>query len=463
MFGSGRVITEDDMRNKMLKKPVHTLVAQMAVPTTISQIITVIYNTADTYFVANIGKSAAAAVGVGFSLMSIIQAIGSGMGMGAGSLISRELGAKKPETASRHGSSALALSIVFALILSIVGLAELKGMMRLLGSSETMLSYACDYCRYILIGCPVMCASLVLNIILRSEGSARFAMFGIFTGGILNIILDAFFIRTLGMGIAGAAIATVISQFVSLVILIVPFIAKRSIIKLKLSYISHSAGDYVLIFKTGAPTICRQGLASIAAAMLNVKARMYGDAAIAAVTIANKIYLLVRNIVLGIGQGYQPVAGYNFGAGNKLRTRHAFSFACLLGTVISTVAAVVVFFNARSIICWFQDDSEVIAIGIKALYFACIAMPFMAYSTYVDQLYQCLGFCKTATFLACCRQGIMFLPVIIILPEVIGITGVQCAQPLSDILSFLLCIPFQVVFFRKVLRTYDSPSKERKV
>lgn len=449
---------KNSTRDLMLTKPINKLIVKMAVPTTIIQIISVIYNTADTYFVSHLGKSAAAAVGVGFSLMSIIQALGFGFGMGAGSLISRELGAKKDQEANKNATSALAAVILLSVILAIVGLSNLSGVMKLLGSSSTMLSYSCSYGKYILIGCPIMCMSLVLNIILRSEGNAKYAMFGTVSGGILNIALDPLFIYVYNLGIAGAAIATIISQFISLIILSIPFITHKSIIRLNIKYISLSPSDYLKIITTGAPTFCRQGLASFASALLNRKAALYSDAALAAVTIANKIYLLVRNIILGIGQGFQPVAGYNFGAGQKKRTKDAFIFSCFLGTIISTLSAILIFLNAEQVIKWFQSDIDVVSYGKVALYFACIAMPFMVYSTFVDQIYQCLGFSKIATLLACSRQGIMFIPLIIILPRILDFTGVQVAQPLADILSFFLCIPFQIWFFKHILNDKEKQS-----
>lgn len=447
---------KDSIRNEMLTKPINKLVIKMAVPTTIIQIISVVYNTADTYFVSHIDKSAAAAVGVGFSLMSIIQAVGFGFGMGAGSLISRELGAKEVNKAYKNANSALAAVFVLSIIISIVGLLNLEPVMRLLGSSSTMLSYSCDYGKYILMGCPIMCMALVLNVILRSEGSAKYAMFGIITGGVLNMFLDPVLIYTFDFGIAGAAIATIISQFISMVILLIPFLLHKSIVRLNIKYISHSVPDYIKIITTGSPTFCRQGLASFASALLNRKARLYGDAAIAAVTIANKIYLLIRNIILGIGQGFQPVAGYNYGAGKKKRTKDAFIFSCIIGTIISTLSAVIIFLNAEMIISWFQNDADVVSYGKTALYFACMAMPFMVYSTFVDQIYQCLGFSKIAALLACSRQGIMFIPLILILPAFYKFTGVQIAQPLADILSFFMCIPFQIWFFKKILNTKSS-------
>ena len=445
-------INPESQRKKMLETPMPRLIASLALPTTASQLVSTIYNTADTYFVAQIGTSAAAAVGVVFSLMSIIQAMGFGLGMGSNSLISRRLGARKNEEANRYGSSAFAAALLAGCILMVVGLLFLHPLMKLLGSTDTMLPYCADYARIILLGAPIMCSAFVLNNILRSEGEAFFAMWGLCAGGILNVFLDPLFIFGLKMGIAGAALATVLSQCVSFLLLLSVFLRGKSIVKLHPGFVSRKAADYLLIISTGAPTFFRQGLASLASALINVNASIYGDAAVAAVTIANKIYLLVRNIILGIGQGFQPVAGYNYGAGNKRRVREAFWVATWMGTVICVIAAVLLAFNAGTVIAWFRsDDPEVIRIGTVALYFACGVMPLMAYSTYVNQIYQCLGFRVPATVLASCRQGICFLPLAFLLPRVLHLTGVQMLQPGADLLTFLIALPMQIHFFRKEL------------
>ena len=445
-------INPEAQRQKMIHTPVPRLIVSLSLPTIASQLVSTIYNTADTYFVAKIGTSAAAAVGVVFALMSIIQALGMGLGMGANSLISRRLGAKENEAASRTASSAVAASFLSGCAILVLGLIFLHPLMRILGSTETMLPYSASYARIILMGSPVMCAAFTMNGILRSEGEAMFAMWGLCTGGILNMILDPVFIFGLHMGIAGAALATVLSQFVSFCILFSVFLRGKSIVCLQRRLISRRAADYLLIVTTGAPTFCRQGLASLASALLNINAAPYGDAAVAAVTISNKIYLLVRNIILGIGQGFQPVAGYNYGAGLPKRVREAFRFSTLLGTVICCIAAALLACFASPVIAWFRhDDPEVIRIGTHALYFACGVMPFMAFSTYVNQIYQALGIRIPATILACCRQGICFVPLALILPRLLGLTGVEMLQPAADLATFFIAVPYLLRLYRRQL------------
>lgn len=447
-----RVLTSEEQHRRMLQTPVPRLILSLAAPTVASQLISIIYNTADTYFVSQISTSASAAVGVVFSLQSIIQAYGFGVSMGAGSLISLRLGEKKDLEANRCASSGLLAELAGGLLMLILGLLYLKPLMCALGATQTMLPHACAYGRIILMGAPVMCCSFILNCILRAEGAALASMIGLCSGGLINIALDPLLIFTFQMGTAGAAAATVASQCVSLVILMIAFCRTKSIVQLHPRYISRRLRDYVQIVTVGFPTIARQGMASFASALMNVQGAVYGDVAVAALTISNKVYLLVRNIVIGIGQGFQPVAGYNYGAGDNKRTREAFIFVVKLGTVVCTLAAGILAAFAGPIIGWFRADPEVIAIGRVALLYACAVMPFMAYSTFVNQLYQCLGFKVPATVLASLRQGICFLPLIFLLPHFLGLQGVQMTQPGSDLLTFFICIPFQIVFFRKHLR-----------
>lgn len=444
-------ITEEKQRQKMLNTPVPRLVTSLAVPTVITMLITVIYNTADTFFISQINKSASAAVGAVYAVMSVIQAVGYGFGMGSGSLCSRRLGQQKHEEADRYCSSAFFAAAVVGGLIGILGLCFLEPMLSMLGCSETMMPYAIPYARYILMAAPVTCATFVLNNTLRSEGQARLAMFGMAGGGLLNLFLDPLLISVFHMGTAGAAIATALSQTVSFLVLLFQFLRKKTIIHIRLGNASRKLLDYGLILATGAPTICRQALGSVASAALNIQAVVYGDAAVAAMTISNKCYILVRNVVIGIGQGFQPAAGFNYGAGCRKRARESFLFACKAGTAVCLVSAVVLAVFSKQILWWFCKDYEVLEYGRVALLYGCAALPFLAFSTYVNQLYQCLGFKVPATFLASCRQGIFFLPVVLILPRFVGVTGVQMAQPLADFLTFLISCPFLAAIFRNKL------------
>ena len=424
----------------------------MSVPTVISQLMTVIYNTADTFFVSKIGTSASAAVGIVFSVMSIIQALGYGICMGTSSLISIYLGEKRDDEANKISSSGLFASVVMGLVIGILGLIFLEPLMKILGSTDTILPYACSYAKFIFAGAPIMCGSFLLNAILRAEGESGLSMITHLIGGAANIILDPILIFKFNLGTAGAAIATVMSQLVSLILMAIVFATGRSNVKVSVKCISRKAATYKKIILTGIPTICRQSLGSISSALLNRQASIYGDAAVAAVTIANKVYTLVRGVTLGIGQGFQPVAGYNFGAGDKKRTGKSFIWACIYGSVICCSFAVVIAFFPSRIIGFFRDDAAVVEIGTKTLQFLCLSMPVLGYSTFVNQLYQSLGFKGRATFLACCRQGIFFIPALYILTHFFGIIGIEAVQSVGDIMTLFVSIPFQIWFFKNILK-----------
>lgn len=446
-------VNSEQQYQRMLETPIPRLVMSLAVPTVIGSLITVVYNTADTYFVSQINKSASAAVGAVYAIMAVIQALGYGVGVGAGSLISRKLGQKDNEAADRYASSAFFAAILAGTFVTVAGLSFLKPFLRLLGCTDTMMPYAIPYAKYILWAAPINCATFVLNNTLRSEGFSKLAMIGIGAGGILNVLLDPLLIFTLGLGTGGAALATMISQTVSFCILAAQFVSGRSIVRIHFKCVSRKFADYRLIVATGLPTICRQGLGSVAAAVLNIQAVGYGgDAAGAAITIANKVYTLARQICIGIGQGFQPVAGYNYGAGDKKRAWQAFAFAVKLGSAICVAFAAVATLFAKEIMWWFCEDAQVAQLGIETLYMASAVMPFLAFSTYVNQLYQCLGFKAQATFLASCRQGVFFLPTVLLLPLVLGCLGVEASQPVADLCTFLISVPFLIRFYRKQIQ-----------
>lgn len=438
---------------RMTQMPIPKLVASLAIPTTIGMLITVIYNTADTYFVSQINKSAAAAVGAVYAVMSIIQAIGFGLGMGSGSLISRKLGAKEDQAANTYASSAFFAAVFCGMLIAILGLLFLQPMLKLLGCTDTMMPHAIPYAKYILIAAPISCSTFVLNNTLRSQGRSMQATVGMSIGGILNVILDPILIFGLKMGTGGAALATAISQGVNFCILLGFFLAGKSIVSVHPKHISRKFADYKAIVTTGLPTICRQGLGSVAAAVLNIQAIAYGgDAAGAAITISNKVYILVRNLVMGLGQGFQPVAGYNYGAGNKKRAWQAFTFSTKVGSAMCIGFAALIAIFASPIMWWFCNDAEVARIGIQTLYLNCAILPFLAFSTYVNQLYQCLGFKGQATFLASCRQGIFFLPAVLLLPLIFDCLGVQASQPFGDLCTFLISIPFIILFYKRYIK-----------
>ncbi len=435
----------------MTESPVFTLVLKLSIPTVFAQLITVIYNTADTWFVSHIDTSASGAVGIVFSVMIAIQAFGICVCMGCQNLISIRLGEKENNEADKIAISGFITSILIGTLFGTFGLIFLEKIMRLIGSTETMLPYCCSYGKWIFLSAPVLCGSLVLNAVIRAEGEPNKAMVGITAGGILNIILDPIFISKLNMGIEGAGIATAISQTVSFILLLLPFISGRSIVKLKLRNISRSFSTYKAIVLTGSPSLFRQTMGTVASILLNRQASIYGDAAVAAITIASKLYMFIRNIILGVGQAYLPVAGYNYGARLPKRTKQSFTSASILGTIICLIFAVPMFLFPAEIIGAFRDDPEVIEKGAYALRLMAAVMPVLAYSTFINHFYQCLGFRIRATFLACLRQGILFIPLLYILTYNIGYKGIQGVQALSDLLTFIISVPFQIYIFTHIL------------
>lgn len=436
----------------MTEAPVFGLVLKLSVPTMFTMLITSIYNLADTYFVSSLGNSATSAVGIVYSIQSIIQAIGYGFGMGAQSLISRRLGEQKKEEADLYATSGFVASFLMGIVIMALGLIDLPFVMRLFGSTETALPLACDYGKWILLGAPIFCSSFVLNNILRAQGKASLSMVGLCSGGIVNIGLDALFIFGLHMGVAGAAIATVLSQLISFLILGSFFVFGKSTVTVNPLKTSRRIADYLNVFRVGLPTVFRQSLGSIATTLMNIAVRPYGDAAMSAVSIVSRIYMLLRSMLIGVGQGFQPVAGFNYGARHYDRVRKAFNSAILIGTVYGVTAAVLLFTFGTQIIGLFRaGDTEVIEIGGRMLRYLCAPLLVLGYSTFVNQLYQSLGFVVPATFLASCRQGIFFIPLILLLPRLIGLTGVEITQAAADLLTFVVSVPFHVIMFKKYL------------
>ena len=413
---------------KMTETPVRRLVIRLAVPTIISMLVSSIYNMADTFFVSQLGTSAAGAVGIVFSVMAIIQAIGFTIGMGAGNIASRKLGAKDVEEAN-----------------------SIDDLMRLLGATETILPYARDYARYILIGSPVMCLSFIMNNYLRAEGKAFYGMIGITVGGVLNIILDPLLIFAFGLGTAGAAIATALSQFISFIILLLMFLSGKSNLKLSVRFISFKPVYYRNMVFTGLPTLARQGLASVATIALNVMAAGYGDAAVAAMSIANRITFFLFSFMLGLGQGFQPVAAFNYGAKRYDRVHDATKFTSVISTFLMIFVAFLCFVFARPLIMMFRrDDLEVIAIGVVTLRAQCVALTLTGITTVTNMALQSTGQAGRATVLAMCRQGFFFIPMVLVLPRIMGLLGVELAQSFADILTFLVSLYFYITYLKEL-------------
>lgn len=441
----------------MTVTPVPRLIWCLAIPTIISMLVSSIYNTADTFFVSQLGTSAAGAVGVVFSVMAIIQAIGFTIGMGAGNILSRQLGAKEDEAATITASTGFAFALVLSLLLSIFGIAFQKDLMRLLGATETILPYAEAYAEYIFLGCPVMCLSFVMNNYLRAEGKAMYGMIGITIGGVLNIFLDPIFIFTLGFGTAGAAMATALSQLISFCILLSFFLRGKSSVRISLMKVSKDIKLYLKIVLIGLPTLMRQGLASIASVALNVAAAAFGDAAVAAMSITGRIMMFAFSAMLGFGQGFQPVSSFNYGAKRFDRVRLATKYTAFVGTILMLCVSALCIILAPAIMKAFRkDDLEVIAIGVYALRAQALLLPLTGIVTATNMGLQSTGNAVPATVLAMARQGIFFIPLILILPGFAGLKGVALSQPISDGLTFIIALFFFASFLRMLKKKENT-------
>ena len=440
---------------RMTQEPVGKLICQLAIPCIISMMITAIYNTADTFFVGQLdSNSATGAIGVAFSLMSVIQATGFFYGHGSGNYISRALGGQQYEGASEMAATGFCFSFLTGALITVLGLLFLEPLALLLGSTETILPYAKSYVGIILIGAPWMASSLTLNNQLRLQGSAMYGMIGISTGGILNMVLDPILIFALDLGVAGAALATVISQFISFCILLV-MCSRGSNLAIHLSRARLTPKNFRVISRGGLPSLGRNGLSAISGIVLNQCAGPYGDAAIAAMSVVNRAMQTATSAVTGFGQGFQPVCGFNYGAKLYHRVMEGFWFCVKVAAAVLTTFSVLGFIFAPQIVAVFRNDPEVIEIGTLALRLRCITYPLMAWFIPSNMMLQTIGRTGPATFLAVSRQGIFLIPALLILTPLLELLGVQAAQPVADVVTFLCGVPVTV----KVLREMKAASK----
>ena len=441
---------------KMTETPIPKLILGLAAPTILSMLITSIYNLADTFFVGQISTSASGAVGIVSSLMAILQALGFMLGHGSGSIISRSLGSQNTDAATRFASTSFFTALVFGGIITAAGLLTLPDFMMLLGSTETILPHACAYARYILLAAPIMMSSLVMNNILRYEGKASFAMIGLVTGGLLNIALDPLFIFGLGMGTAGAGLATALSQTISFCILLSMFLRGKTVSQFRITAVTRSPAEFGTILMTGMPSFGRQGLNSIGGMLLNIAARGYGDAAVAGMSIVSRIFMFIISVVIGVGQGLQPVAAFNYGARKFRRVRQAAIFTMGAAFCMLVVLVALCWVDSDALIRLFRDDPDVTAVALPAFRFQCLAILLQPVTVVANMLFQSVGKAGRATFLACCRQGVFFIPLILILPRTLGLMGVETCQPIADVFTFIVSLPFLLAFLNQLSRMDDA-------
>ena len=437
---------------QMTQTPVESLICRLAVPTIISNLITTFYNMADTFFIGKISTSASGAVGIAFAVMAAIQAVGFFFGQGSGNNISRLLGRKETDKAERLAAVGFYSALIGGALIAATGLIFLKPLCILLGSTETILPYAMDYLKFILIGAPYMAASLVLNNQLRFEGSAFYGMIGLTTGALINIVLDPILIFGFNMGISGAALATIISQFVSFCLLYWG-IRRAGNVLIRFRNFRPSRYFYKMIVNGGLPSLCRQSISGIAMICLNTAARPYGDAAIAAMAIVSRITNFTNSILLGFGQGFQPVCGFNYGAKLYGRVKKGFWFCVKIGTVFLLILATVEFVAAPFLIQLFRKgDAQVLEIGVKALRLQCLTYGLNGWVMISNMMMQTTGKMFRASFMGVSRQGVFLIPGVLLMPPLIGILGIQIAQPLADAISFLVCLVLQISLLRELDR-----------
>jgi len=440
----------DRQYKEMTETSVEKLILRLSIPTIISMLVTNIYNMADTFFVGKLGTSASAAIGIVYSLMTVNQAIGFMCGHGSGSNISRKLGKKQGEEAIKFASTGFFMSLFLGVIITVIGFIFMEPLLRIMGSTDTIMPYAKDYTICILLSAPFMAGSCVLNNVLRYEGKASLAMIGLTLGGVLNIIGDPIFIFTFNMGAFGAGVSTAVSQIISFFVLLAMFGENKTISRLRFSAVSRDMKDIVNILLTGIPSLIRQGMMSISIMVLNYMSMPYGDAAIAAMSIVSRVTNFIFAIALGISQGFQPVSAFNYGAKKFARVKRAFVFCCGLSMIIIGILSIFSLLFSGHIIGQFRDDTEVINIGTFALRAQCVVLFITPVTLAASMMFQGAGENLASSIASFLRSGITFVPMVLILPKFLGIYGIQLAQPVADVISFAVVMPLIIKFFRKI-------------
>ena len=435
---------------EMTEPPVEKLICRLAVPCIISMLVTSFYNMADTFFVGQLHSNAATgAVGVVYSMMAIIQAVGFFFGQGSGTYISRSLGKKDYDAAGEMASTGFFSALVIGVVICVLGEIFIEPLAYLLGSTDTMLADTESYLGYILLGAPFIVTSFVLNNQLRFQGGAMYAMVGIASGAVLNIILDPILIFVFDMGVGGAGLATSISQLFSFILMLIGC-SKGGNIPIKLKNFRLKGHYYYMIFRGGLPSLARQSLASLATICLNHAAGGFGDAAIAAMGVVQRIAMFGASTMLGFGQGFQPVCGFNYGAGLYDRVKKGFWFCIKISTAVLFVVAALGYVFAPQLIGLFRDDPKVIEYGALALRFQCLTFPVHGWIVMSNMLQQSTNKTIPATFLSIARQGFFFIPCILILSSLLGILGIQMAQACADALTFICAVPLQLYILKNM-------------
>ena len=435
--------------------PIHRVIFTMAVPTIISMLSTSMYNLADTYFVGTINTQCTAAVGISFSVMAIIQAVGFFFGHGSGNYISRKLGAKEHDLARKMAATGFVLSFLAGIVIAILGQIFITPLAVFLGSTPTILPYTERYLGIVMLGAPFMTTSLTLNNQMRFQGNAAYAMKGILSGVLLNLVLAPLLILYFSLGITGAAIATLISQTFGCCMLFI-MSRKGQNIHIRLCDFTPSKSFAKEIIFGGTPSLSRQGLGSVSTILLNVAAGAYGDAAIAGMSIVTRISFFIYAVVIGIGQGFQPLCGFCYGAQLYGRVKEAFYFCIKCGTTFLSVCALIGFIYSEPIIELFRSDPEVIKVGAVALEWQVISYPLVCTIVMTNMLMQTIRKPIRANLVAAARSGLFFIPLIFILPYFFGLLGVEMCQAWADVCAFILSVPIAWSAFRDMKNSNGS-------
>ena len=442
---------------KMTESPVEKLIVSLSIPTIISMLISNIYNIADTAFVGRLGTSGSGAVGIVFGFMAMIQAVGFLFGQGSGSLISRMLGAKDNSQADITGSTGLFYSFFFGSILTVIGLVFTDPIISFLGSTPTIAPYARQYITCIMVAAPFMTTSYTMNNLLRYEGKAFYGMISMMTGALLNIALDPLLMFGFKLGVLGAGLSTAISQFVGWTIMITMFVRGKSELRLSFRKICFKPALLGNIAATGLPSMIRQGLNALCTILMNTTAKPYGDPAIAAMSIVTRVSFFTFSLSLGIGQGFQPVSGFNYGAGRFSRVRKGYRFGLIISQICMVIFASFVFIFAPQISKALRDDPEVIVIATRAMRLMAVSQLSMPVTVMTEMLLQTTGKKLKASVLSAMKSGVILIPALLILSRLRGLNGIEEAQPLSLVLSVIPAVIFAVSFFRELPSVDQAP------
>ena len=451
--------SQQQRKNTMLEEPISRVIPKMAIPTIVAFLINSVYSLADTYFVSSLGTSATAAVSVNASLDQLIMMAGSMLAVGANSYIARLLGQGNEKKASQVLSTSFFLAMGLGAALMVVGLIFMHPMVRLLGATPTCEEYAIDYATYVLYAAPFMAANFVMNQCLRSEGSAVLSMVGMGFGGVLNCVLDPIFIFVFDMGVAGASLATAISKWVSFAILIFPYLTRRSLLHLSLRNFRPSWGIISSVISVGSSSMFRSGLSVVAAILLNSLAGAISDSVLAGIGVCTKVMMFPFSIILGFGSGFQPVAGFNWGAKRYDRVEESYRFSAWVALIGSALMALTVALLSDAIIVAFAGtDPQMRHIGRICMVSQCIALPIHAWVAVVNMYCAGLGNARGALILSTSRQGTCFLPLLYPMAWLFGAYGVATVQAAADVLSLALAVPILIGMNKRVaLAKSDNP------